>query len=193
MRFSYYDRLTPVQRRVYRQSDAITSLRLPGAAALGDTVAALAAALEREDRPAVQAAAQGIFSALTRGFGVPPCRVEVLSARPQISDFVMREVLNAWGHLEDADFAVVQKVTRPVASTVERGIEQGAFRPVAPLFVHLLVMASLNFFMISRAARARGARIVGNPMIDPEPAAFARFVAELVTRGLAAQPHGDRR
>jgi AcrR family transcriptional regulator len=118
---------------------------------------------------------------------------EVLSARPQISDFVMREVLNAWGHLEDADFAVVQKVTRPVASTVERGIEQGAFRPVAPLFVHLLVMASLNFFMISRAARARGARIVGNPMIDPEPAAFARFVAELVTRGLAAQPHGDRR
>jgi hypothetical protein len=47
-------------------------------------------------------------------------------------------------------------------------------------------MASLNFFMISRAARARGARIVGNPMIDPEPAAFARFVAELVTRGLAA-------
>ena len=118
---------------------------------------------------------------------------EVLSARPQISDFVMREVLNAWGHLEDADFAVVQNVTRPVASTVERGIEQGAFRPVAPLFVHLLVMASLNFFMISRAARARGARIVGNPMIDPEPAAFARFVAELVTRGLAAQPHGDRR
>jgi len=115
---------------------------------------------------------------------------EVLSLRPQISDFVMREVLNAWGHLEDQDFAVVQKVTRPVAGTVERGIAEGAFRPVPPLFVHLLVMASLNFFMISRAARARGARIVGNPMIDPEPAAFARFVAELVTRGLAA---GDRR
>jgi len=117
---------------------------------------------------------------------------DVLSVRPQISDFVMREVLNGWGHLEDQDFAVVQKVTRPVASTVERGIAQGVFRPVAPLFVHLLVMASLNFFMISRAARARGARIVGNPMIDPEPAAFARFVAELVTRGLAAQPQGDR-
>jgi hypothetical protein len=90
VRFSYYDRLTPVQRRVYRQSDAITSLRLPGAAALGDTVAALAAALEREDRPAVQAAAQGLFSALTRGFGVPPCRVEVLSARPH----------GRWGELQ---------------------------------------------------------------------------------------------
>jgi len=51
--------------------------------------------------------------------------------------------------------------------------------------------------MISRAARARGARLVGNPMIDPEPAAFARFVADMVTRGLAASPataapEGDR-
>lgn len=117
---------------------------------------------------------------------------EVLSVRPQISDFVMREVLNAWGHLEDEDFATVQKASRPISGAVERGIARGDFRPVAPLFVHLLVMASLNFFMISRAARARGARIVGNPMIDPEPAAFARFVADLVTRGLAAPTQGDR-
>jgi hypothetical protein len=49
-------------------------------------------------------------------------------------------------------------------------------------------MASLNFFMISRTARARGARLVGNPMIDPSPREFARFVADLVTRGLAASP-----
>jgi len=119
---------------------------------------------------------------------------EVLSARPEISDFVMREVLNGWGHLEDEDFQVVFRTSRPIAGAVERGIAGGAFRPVVPLFVHLLVMASLNFFMISRAARARGARIVGNPMIDPEPAAFARFVADMVTRGLAADPapQGDR-
>ena len=119
---------------------------------------------------------------------------EVLSARPEISDFVMREVLNGWGHLEDEDFQVVFRTSQPIARTVERGIAGGEFRPVVPLFVHLLVMASLNFFMISRAARARGAKLVGNPMIDPEPAAFARFVADMVTRGLAADPapQGDR-
>jgi len=90
VRFGYYDRLTPAQRRVYRQSDAITSLRLPGAAALREAVGALAEALECEDRATVQAAAQGLFSALTRGFGVPPCRVEVLSARPH----------GRWGELQ---------------------------------------------------------------------------------------------
>ena len=90
MRFGYYDRLTPAQRRVYRQSDAITSLRLPRGAALGEPVGAVAAALESADRAAVQAAAQRLFSALTRAFGVPPCRVEVLSARPH----------GRWGELQ---------------------------------------------------------------------------------------------
>ncbi|MEP7028873.1 MAG: TetR family transcriptional regulator [Candidatus Eisenbacteria bacterium] len=112
----------------------------------------------------------------------------ILSARPQISDFVMREVLNGWGHLEDEDFAIVARTSQPIAGAVERGIKDGRFRDVPPLFVHLLVMASLNFFMISRAARARGARLVGNPMIDPSPEDFARFVVDLVTRGLAAPP-----
>jgi AcrR family transcriptional regulator len=113
---------------------------------------------------------------------------EILSARPEISDFMTREVLNGWGHLADEDFAGVYRTTRPIAGAVERGIAAGTIRDVPPVFVHLLVMASLNFFMISRAARARGARLVGNPAIDPSPSAFARFVADLVTRGLAAQP-----
>ncbi len=112
----------------------------------------------------------------------------ILSARPQISDFVMREVLNGWGHLEDEDFATVYRAAQPISGAVARGVRGGQFRDVPPLFVHLLVMASLNFFMISRTARARGARLVGNPMIDPSPEDFARFVVDLVTRGLAAPP-----
>jgi hypothetical protein len=81
-RFGYYERLTRAQQRIYRQSDAVTSLRLPGAAELRPHVAALDAALASEDRPAVQAASQMLFTALTRAFGVGPCRVEVLAARP---------------------------------------------------------------------------------------------------------------
>jgi len=113
---------------------------------------------------------------------------EILSARPEIADFVMREVLNGWGHLADEDFANVYRVAQPISGAVERGVASGQFRDVPPLFVHLLVMASLNFFMISRTGRARGARLVGNPMIDPSPREFARFVADLVTRGLAVSP-----
>jgi AcrR family transcriptional regulator len=147
-------------------------------------------------------AASQTLEAAAAGDGTPAVLIErmilalfaILSARPEISDFVMREVLNGWGHLADEDFAIVYRASRPIAGAVERGIASGTFRPVPPLFVHLLVMASLNFFTISRAARARGARLVGNPMIDPEPAEFAHFVADMVTRGLALAPapEGDR-
>lgn len=81
-RFGYYERLTRAQQRIYRQSDAVTSVRLPGAASLHVHVAALDAALMSEDRTAVQAASQALFTALTRALGIGPCRVEVLAARP---------------------------------------------------------------------------------------------------------------
>ncbi len=90
VRFAYYDRLTRAQQRVYRQSDEVTSLRLPGADALRPLTEALAAALAAEDRAAVQGAAQALHTGLTRAFGVPPCRVEVLSARPH----------GRWGELQ---------------------------------------------------------------------------------------------
>jgi hypothetical protein len=80
--FSYYDRLTRAQQRIYRQSDEVTSLRLPQPRALHPLVGALAAALTAEDRAAVQEGAQRLFTGMTDAFGVPPCRLEVLAARP---------------------------------------------------------------------------------------------------------------
>jgi AcrR family transcriptional regulator len=120
--------------------------------------------------------------------GVVDGLLRLLEARPEISDFLLREVLNAWGHLKDEDFPVLFQATQPIASVVERGVAAGQFRPVPPLFVHLTIIASLNFFFVSRAARARAARATGQPAIDPDPAEFAHFVAQLVTRGLAATP-----
>jgi hypothetical protein len=88
--FAYYDRLTRAQQRIYRASDEVPSLRLPGAEALRPIAAGLSDALAREDRTAVEAAAQQLFRGLTGAFGVPPCRVEVLSARPH----------GRWGELQ---------------------------------------------------------------------------------------------
>jgi hypothetical protein len=90
MAFAYYARLSSPQQRIYRQSDEITTLRLPGAAGLHASIGALGAALANEDRAAVQATTQALFTGLTRAFGVSPCRVEVLSARPH----------GRWGELQ---------------------------------------------------------------------------------------------
>ena len=89
-RFGYYERLTRAQQRIYRDSDAVTSLRLPGAAELHPRVAALDASLISEDRLAVQVASQMLFTALTQAFGIGPCRLEVLAARPH----------GRWGELQ---------------------------------------------------------------------------------------------
>jgi hypothetical protein len=88
--FSYYDRLSRAQQRIYRQSDAITSLRLAQPRALHPLVEALAGALTAEERTAVEAQAQRLFRGLTEAFAVPACRLEVLAARPH----------GQWGELQ---------------------------------------------------------------------------------------------
>ncbi len=90
MAFAYYDRLTRAQQRIYRQSDGIPGLRLAEPAALHPLVDALAGALAGEERAAVQDAAERLYNALARAFGAPPCRVEVLAARPH----------GRWGELQ---------------------------------------------------------------------------------------------
>ena len=89
-RFAYYDRLTRAQQRIYRQSDEVTRLVLPRPEAFHPLVAGLDAALLSEDRRAVHVASQQLFTGLTGAFGVGPCRVEVLAARPH----------GRWGELQ---------------------------------------------------------------------------------------------
>ena len=82
MPFAYYDRLSPARKRIYRRSDAIETLDLPPEVCGGPLVAALRAALERDDRRAVQTAGQALVEALTHGYRVPAIRVRVLAQRP---------------------------------------------------------------------------------------------------------------
>jgi hypothetical protein len=82
MPFAYYDRLSQAEKRVYRASDAIESIGMPRDLDLGADVIALRAALAAEDRTAVQVVGQRMVDALTRGFHVPPVRLNVMAARP---------------------------------------------------------------------------------------------------------------
>ena len=82
MPFSYYERLSRAQQAVYRQSDAITELRLPRPELLHPLVEDLAKALVAEDRAATQRASERLIRGLLEVLGAPPVRVEVLAARP---------------------------------------------------------------------------------------------------------------
>jgi len=82
MPFAYYSRLSAAQQRIYRTSDAIESIPLPPALAVGTDVCAIRAALAADDPRAVQRACQRVADALTAGCHVPPLRIRVLAQRP---------------------------------------------------------------------------------------------------------------
>ena len=90
MAFAYYSRLTPAQQRVYRQSDGVTSLRIPRPAELQPVVARLGEALALEERGRVELVSGELLGGLTAAFGVRACRLMVRSARPH----------GRWGELQ---------------------------------------------------------------------------------------------
>jgi hypothetical protein len=128
--FAYYDRLTRAQQRIYRQSDAVTALRLLHPATLRPPVAALAEALRGEERAAVQAAAEQVFNGLARTFETPRCRVDVLAARPH----------GQWGELqglyETAERGRPAKVTLWMRTARQRRVV--AFRTFLRTLLHEL-------------------------------------------------------
>jgi hypothetical protein len=85
MPFAYYSRLGPRERAVYRQSDQVTSVPLPGAASLQGHVEELRQALAREDRAAVERASSRLALGLTRTLNVAPVALSVLAVRPSSS------------------------------------------------------------------------------------------------------------
>ena len=82
MVFAYYSRLTRHQQRVYRQSDGITTVAIPGASDLFPLVVALEEALAAEDRAKAQAAVDRLLTEIAARFRVPPLRTRVLTVRP---------------------------------------------------------------------------------------------------------------
>jgi len=80
--FPYYARLSARQKRIYRASDAITAVALPGAEGLRPFVAELERALAEADRRAVEAACRRLAAGICTALGVPEVKVRVLAARP---------------------------------------------------------------------------------------------------------------
>jgi hypothetical protein len=82
--FSYYRRLSPRNQKVYRQSDAVTSVRLSHPHLLFPFVALLREALEGDRRHEVEAVCGRLANGLFEMLEVPMVKVEVLAARPSL-------------------------------------------------------------------------------------------------------------
>ncbi|MDX1386888.1 MAG: hypothetical protein R3257_04805, partial [bacterium] len=82
MAFAYYKNLSREDKRIYRESDAVTFLRLPWADRFPPFVAALEKSLISENQKETQKYTQKFVDALCQVFKVPGVRVKVLAKRP---------------------------------------------------------------------------------------------------------------
>jgi hypothetical protein len=85
MPFAYYERLSARGKAIYRRSDEVTALTLPSPATLQPVVAELRAALARDERRGVEAAAQRLAQGLAQQLGLSPLALTVLAVRPSES------------------------------------------------------------------------------------------------------------
>jgi hypothetical protein len=86
MPFAYYDRLSRRERAIYDRSDAVTRIVLPAPEPLRPVVDVLKQGLERDQRKAVEAAAQMLVRGLTESLRVEPVDVGVLAIRPTLRE-----------------------------------------------------------------------------------------------------------
>ncbi|HSF17969.1 MAG TPA: hypothetical protein VLK65_20695 [Vicinamibacteria bacterium] len=82
MRFAYYQKLTPSQKKIYDESDRIVSVPLYRPAIHRERSASLALVLATGDRLATERWAQALCDGLTEAFGVPALEVGVMERRP---------------------------------------------------------------------------------------------------------------
>lgn len=85
MVFSYYNRLSVSQKRVYRRSDEIHVVPLQNAAGLRPLLAELLSALGQEDRGKIEDLCRTLASGIAAGLKTPPLRIRVLAVRPHAS------------------------------------------------------------------------------------------------------------
>jgi hypothetical protein len=82
MRFSYFDRLSPKDKRIYMRSDAMREVKVPDAAPLVLLTDALRAELEAGRRIRTTKAANTLMLALCKQLGAPKVRVRIREVRP---------------------------------------------------------------------------------------------------------------
>jgi hypothetical protein len=84
MPFAYYQRLSPRNQEIYRQSELVARVPLARPDLLHPFVDLLRASLARDRRPEVQAVAGQLVHGVTEMLDVPPVSVQVLAVRPNL-------------------------------------------------------------------------------------------------------------
>lgn len=82
MVFNYYYNLSKKQQYIYRKSDEIDAVILPGARNFTAYISTLRQALAHEERSSVIQSARRLINGMSSTLGIQPVEIKVLSVRP---------------------------------------------------------------------------------------------------------------
>jgi TetR/AcrR family transcriptional regulator len=115
--------------------------------------------------------------------------VDLIREHTSFPAIMLREVAEGGAHLDPETLTVLAKVPRTISTIVQDGINQGAFRPVNPVFAHFTLLAPVLFYLAGAPIRKE---ITHLHLMDfaASPDAFVQHVQEATRRALAcdAQP-----
>lgn len=80
--FSYFNKLSPAEKRLYRRSDGILRVDVPRAEGLQPLIPRLTVALASEDRAQVEKLCRSLAAGMVDRLDIPLVRVKVLAVRP---------------------------------------------------------------------------------------------------------------
>jgi TetR/AcrR family transcriptional regulator len=106
--------------------------------------------------------------------------------RRHVFGMMLREALAGGKQLERGVLDKPLRVLAAVRRILERGVADGAFRPVDPLLTHLSLVGSLAFFFATAHFRERLLADSDLGIESPDGAAYVRHLQDLITHGLAA-------
>jgi TetR/AcrR family transcriptional regulator len=109
---------------------------------------------------------------------------------PHFCTMMLREVLTGGRQMATEVMAQPARVLAAVQRVVERGVREGAFRPVDPLLTHLSLVGGLVFFFATARFRQRVIRdrLHREP---PDGATYVKHLQDLVIEGLATRAAGS--
>jgi TetR/AcrR family transcriptional regulator len=106
---------------------------------------------------------------------------------------MLREVAEGGTHLDRDTLAALASVPRAVGAIVQRGVDQGAFRPVHPLAAYFSILAPIVVYLAGTPIRRRLStrHLVSGPALTHD--AFVRHVQESMRRALTATADSHER
>jgi TetR/AcrR family transcriptional regulator len=109
------------------------------------------------------------------------------------ASIMLREIAESGAHLDRDTLAALAAIPRAVGGIIQRGVEEGAFRPVHPLAAYFSMLAPMVVYLASAPIRRQlSARhlVSGPPLTDD---AFVQYVQDTMRRALVPDGRGGIR